>query len=331
MNRLGRITKLGLGLPYVARRLLGVAVICFIFHSHAFALESGSGQVQRCRAGEILEVKKLLPDEIKGGSSVAGNKEKLLLVVVKADCGRSLSVYDYAIELAESEYPCIAISSNPNDFSVHTTELFGDGTMRFGMLFEDCGRESEDMNLKFRIVNTGLVRTKLAISSKKSPSEKPAGESVLKDLPAQDEKAKLELGAAPSFSEKEKVAKEQSATSAGKSRTGIKELTDEERKRLDAELIASLEKSKGSQAPVQPVQSSSTAASTAQASVSPVAGAIDLNKASRDELLSLPGIGEGTVDRIIAGRPYSAVQDLLKVKGVRKLNYEMFAQLLKID
>jgi len=43
---------------------------------------------------------------------------------------------------------------------------------------------------------------------------------------------------------------------------------------------------------------------------------IDINTASRDVLMTLPGIGEVTANRIIEGRPYQKATDLLQVNGI---------------
>jgi len=43
---------------------------------------------------------------------------------------------------------------------------------------------------------------------------------------------------------------------------------------------------------------------------------LDLNTASKEELMSINGIGPVLSARIIAGRPYRTVDDLLKVKGI---------------
>lgn len=44
--------------------------------------------------------------------------------------------------------------------------------------------------------------------------------------------------------------------------------------------------------------------------------AINVNEASADQLDSLPGIGQVTAQKIISGRPYSQIQDLLTKKVV---------------
>lgn len=43
---------------------------------------------------------------------------------------------------------------------------------------------------------------------------------------------------------------------------------------------------------------------------------ISLNEASQRELQLLPGVGEATAKRIMNGRPYRNIEDLLKVSGI---------------
>jgi len=43
---------------------------------------------------------------------------------------------------------------------------------------------------------------------------------------------------------------------------------------------------------------------------------IDINSASRDELMRLPGIGETIANRIVEGRPYADIDAVLKVSGI---------------
>jgi competence ComEA-like helix-hairpin-helix protein len=45
-------------------------------------------------------------------------------------------------------------------------------------------------------------------------------------------------------------------------------------------------------------------------------GLVNLNTATEKELQSIKGIGPAFAKRIIAGRPYTTVDDLLKVKGI---------------
>ncbi len=51
---------------------------------------------------------------------------------------------------------------------------------------------------------------------------------------------------------------------------------------------------------------------------------LDLNTASEKELQSIKGIGPVLAARIIAGRPYKTVDDLLKVKGIGQKRFEKF-------
>jgi DNA uptake protein ComE-like DNA-binding protein len=54
----------------------------------------------------------------------------------------------------------------------------------------------------------------------------------------------------------------------------------------------------------------------------PAGPVIDLNSASRDQLVSLPGISAATARKIIAGRPYSSPNDLVSRKLVSQAEFD---------
>lgn len=55
---------------------------------------------------------------------------------------------------------------------------------------------------------------------------------------------------------------------------------------------------------------------------------VDLNSASKVELVKLPGVGEAIADRIIAGRPWVSKYDLVVKKVVTRGVYDKFARLV---
>jgi DNA uptake protein ComE-like DNA-binding protein len=49
---------------------------------------------------------------------------------------------------------------------------------------------------------------------------------------------------------------------------------------------------------------------------------LDINKATKGQLLSLPGINSERADRIIAGRPYSNLSQLVSRRAISQPEYE---------
>ncbi len=62
---------------------------------------------------------------------------------------------------------------------------------------------------------------------------------------------------------------------------------------------------------------------------------VNINAASKQELMTLPGIGEVMSDRIIAFRtdigPFHSIGDLRKVKGISKRKLEQLAPFITIE
>jgi len=72
----------------------------------------------------------------------------------------------------------------------------------------------------------------------------------------------------------------------------------------------------------------SATTSGAKAASDKVTGKIDINSASKDDLMKLDGIGDATSAKIIAGRPYRSKRDLLNRKIVSQATYDKISDKL---
>ena len=70
------------------------------------------------------------------------------------------------------------------------------------------------------------------------------------------------------------------------------------------------------------------AAKAAEQKPAPKPAVVDLNRASRADLMTLPGIGEAYADKIIAGRPYARKDQLVSKKIVPQATYDKMKDLV---
>jgi DNA uptake protein ComE-like DNA-binding protein len=57
---------------------------------------------------------------------------------------------------------------------------------------------------------------------------------------------------------------------------------------------------------------------------------LDLNQASKAQLMSLPGMDDASADRVIAGRPYSSEHELLERRIISREEYNKIADSITV-
>jgi competence protein ComEA len=69
-------------------------------------------------------------------------------------------------------------------------------------------------------------------------------------------------------------------------------------------------------------------ASAPQAAATPAADLLDLNTASIEQLMALPGIGDVYAKKIVDGRPYKSKYDLVTRKIIPRTTYSKMRELV---
>jgi competence protein ComEA len=85
--------------------------------------------------------------------------------------------------------------------------------------------------------------------------------------------------------------------------------------------------------PVAPVSAKAAVAPSTETS-GDVAGdlgaRVDLNTATLAELDTLPGVGPATAQRIVDGRPYGSIEDLMRVKGIGQATFDKLKERITV-
>ena len=77
-----------------------------------------------------------------------------------------------------------------------------------------------------------------------------------------------------------------------------------------------------SKAPMPPAMTTNPAPAASTRAAAPAARVLDVNSATKAELMELPGIGEARSEAIVKNRPYKGKDDIVAKAGVPRAVYD---------
>ena len=92
--------------------------------------------------------------------------------------------------------------------------------------------------------------------------------------------------------------------------------------------LAASDKAVAQQAPASKATGGASSTQSARVVASPKVKQIDINSAKKEELKTLPGIGDSQAEKIIAGRPYGSKAHLITRNIVEREAYNNIEQLV---
>lgn len=92
--------------------------------------------------------------------------------------------------------------------------------------------------------------------------------------------------------------------------------------------FAATDKVVAQQAAASKATNTAASAKSAKVVAAPKAKLVDINSAKKDELKSLPGVGDTQAEKIIAGRPYGSKAHLITRNIVERETYDGINQLV---
>jgi len=119
------------------------------------------------------------------------DKKSYLVLFIKLDLNRKISIYDYTVKSKEEEYNCVSIAKDDDTFSpydpTNDTEewIFSDGTVFYKMLFvveqnATPSSSSKDANFTLKYNHT-KTSTTVRLKAKKLGSDPFSAKSSLKE------------------------------------------------------------------------------------------------------------------------------------------------------